>query len=158
MSQLTLKVLSSNCISSISKKTMFYQIFLRGFQLGVMGFMIYIFYQCISRYNEQEDNSTVDYQWYHQYEKDIYPTISACFSGAPVIFSDEKLKLLDDNFDSRSYSKFLEGEHWDANMLNVEYDKVSIIFLDHLDLIRIVQQDGTIDEWQNNKMLSMKNE
>ena len=120
--------------------------------------MIYIFYQCISRYCEQADNSTVDYQWYHQHEKDIYPTISACFSGSSVVFSEEKIKLLDSSLDGKLYTKFLEGKYWDDKMSEIEYDKVSIMLLDYLDLIRIVLQDGTTEEWLNNKMLSMKDE
>ena len=136
---------------------MFYQIFLRGFQIGVLCFMIYIFYECISRYNEQEDNSTVDYQWYHLHEKDIYPTISACFSGSSLVFSDDKLKLIDNDFDARLYSKFLDGDYWEDKMLDVEYDQVSLKFLDHLELIRITRQNGSTEEWKNDKMLSMKN-
>ena len=158
MNQLTLKALSLNCTSSKSRKTMFYQIFLKGFQLFVIVFMIYIFHQCISRYCEQADNSTVDYQWYHQHEKDIYPTISACFSGSSVVFSEEKMKLLDSSLNAKLYSQFLEGKYWDDKMSEIEYDQVSILLLDHLDLIRIVKQDGTSEEWMNNKMLSMKDE
>ena len=113
MNLLSLKALSLNCTSTKSRKTMFYQIFLKGFQLFVIVFMIYIFYQCICRYCEQADNSTVDYQWYHQHEKDIYPTISACFSGSSVVFSEEKIKLLDSSLNAKLYSQFLEGKYWD---------------------------------------------
>lgn len=157
MSRVTLKVLYRDCTKTLSKKTMFYQTFLRGFQLLVIGFMIYIFYECISRYNRQEDTSTVDYQWYHHHEKDIYPTISACFSGSSVIFSTEKLKRINNNFDANLYSKFLKGEHWDDKMLAVEYDQVSMVLSDHLDLIRIAQQNGSKEEWKRTTMLSMKN-
>ena len=157
MNQLTLKVLPQNCNITLSKKTMFYQIFLRGFQLFVIGFMIYIFYECISRYNRQEDNSTVDYQWYHNREKDIYPTITACFTGPSVIFSTESLKRIDKKFDAFLYSKFLEGDFWNDKMLQVEYDQVSMVLLDHLDLVRIVRQNGSKEEWKRNTMLSMKN-
>ena len=93
-----------------------------------------------------------------QHEKDIYPTISACFSGSSVVFSEEKIKLLDSSLDAKLYSQFLEGKYWDDKMSEIEYDQVSVMLLDHLDLIRIIKQDGTSDEWQNEKMLEMKNE
>ena len=136
---------------------MCYQTFRRGFQILCVGFMMLVFYMCLGRYNKNEDTSNVDYQWYHQDEKDIYPTISICFYGVPFVFSDEKLKKINTNFNADLYSKFLQGKYWDEEMLKVNYDSVSLEFLDHIEMIRIARNDGITKDWAKNKMVSLIN-
>jgi hypothetical protein len=112
---------------------------------------------CLGRYYRHEDTSNVDYQWYHQEEKDIYPTISICFYGVPFVFSSDKLKKINTNFDADLYSKFLQGKYWDEEMLKVNYDNVSLEFLDHIEMIRIARNDGTAQGWAKNQMVSLFN-
>jgi len=134
-------------------KTMFYEIFLKGFQFSCIGFTIYVYCLCIQKYLKQEDNSIVDFQWYHEHEKDIYPTISICFYGIPVVFSNEKLKQINNNFDANLYSMFLHGKYWDEEMIKVNYDDVTLNFLNHLESIRVVGTDGIQDKWAKNQLL-----
>ena len=155
MQELQSNVLYANDNKLSYIKSMIYKIFLRGFQFLCVGFTIFVYYLCIKRYTSQKDSSTVDYQWYHQEEKDIYPTISTCFYGTHVVFSTEKLKKVNRNFDADLYSKFLQGQYWNDEMAKIMYDEVSLEILDYVDQLSIIQTDGTIRNWSRNQMYSM---
>ena len=111
---------------------------------------------CIHRYNQQKDNSIVDYQWYHEQEKDIYPTISICLYGVPIVFSSARLETIDRRFNANLYSQFLQGKYWNDAMIKVDYDDVTINFLDYLSDIKIVLTDGEELQWTRNTLLTLQ--
>ena len=135
---------------------MVYKVFLRAFQLGCVCFTIFVWHLCIHRYNQQKDNSIVDYQWYHEQEKDIYPTISICLYGVHIVFSSARLEKIDHRFNGKLYSQFLQGVYWNDAMINVDYDDVTINFLDYLSDIKIVLTDGEELQWTRNTLLTLR--
>ena len=135
---------------------MIYKVFLRAFQLGCICFTIFVWHLCIHRYNQQKDNSIVDYQWYHEQEKDIYPTISICLYGVPIVFSSARLETIDRRFNANLYSQFLQGKYWNDAMIKIDYDDVTINFLDYLSDIKIVLTDGEELQWTRHTLLTLQ--
>ena len=77
-------------------------------------YWIYVFIQ-------NEDLCTVDYKKYYETENDVYPSLSLCFKNS---FSEAKLKKISQSFNSSMYVKFLKGEHFDSEMLNINYSNI----------------------------------
>ena len=43
---------------------------------------------CVDRYLQNQNTASIDYKRYHQTKKDIYPSISICFSGLAIYDSN----------------------------------------------------------------------
>ena len=80
-----------------------------------------------------EDQTIVTYKRFHESETDVYPSITLCWTMA---IDEEKLKRFDNEFTLKAYTHFLYGhsigEHWNKDMLRVNYDNVTINFDDYL--------------------------
>ena len=94
---------------------------------------IVMFTKCVIVYLKDEDTSQVEYQRFHRKDGEheaIYPSISICFKKP---FLKDKLKqYLKYPDDIKKYSKFISGQHWDDQYVDIAYDNVTINFLDYL--------------------------
>ena len=100
---------------------------------------------CIYKFIQNESTSLVDFQTYHRTEKDIYPSFSLCFSGEGI-YGKANLKNI------TKYKSFLRGSLWDDQLLKIDYDEVTINFLDYVEYVVI--RNNLIGEslytWKNN--------
>ena len=90
--------------------------------IGTTCWSIYIFVQ-------NSDVCLVDYISYNLDRNSIYPSISIAV-GNPFI--KQNLKIYGDNITPTTYSRFLEGKHWDDRMMNINYDNVTVDISDYL--------------------------
>ena len=144
-------------------KTVFYQIFYRGFELLCVFATILVYYVCINKFLKHEDISIVDFRWFHgEYSKDhkdIYPTISICFYGISTVFLDEKLKQINPLLNAAMYSNFLNGIDWSGEMSMIDFDEVTLDIGDYLEQIRLTTtdvQDNELYAWKKTQLLLSK--
>ena len=94
---------------------------------------IVMFTKCVIVYLKDEDTSQVEYQRFHRKDGEheaIYPSISICFKRP---FLKDKLKqYLKHPDDIKKYSKFISGQYWDDQYVDIAYDDVTINLLDYL--------------------------
>ena len=95
---------------------------------------------CSWKFNKNESTSLVDFQTYHDKEKDIYPSFTICF-GIPGdmegLYDRKKLKETYKIENRTRYINFLKGEEWDTEMLKVDYDDVTLNLKDFVNSIEI---------------------
>ena len=96
---------------------------------------------CLYKYTKDEDVSLVNYKRYHSKENSIYPSLTLCFNNP---FLNEKLQSIGEGINTTTYSKFLEGLHWDERLLNIDYDNVTIDLDKYLDGVRVVLANGSV--------------
>ena len=88
--------------------------------------------QCINFFTAQ-DQTIIEYRTFNEMETDVYPSVSLCWREAII---KEKLERYGNGFTFAGYSKFLMGEslgeHWEKDMLTVDYDDVTVRFEDYL--------------------------
>ena len=91
--------------------------------LVTVGLLMY----CTIRYIENKSTTSTAYKLYHKTEKDLYPSITLCFSGLSIYDSD-KLKQIYGINEVIEYQQYLSGERFNETMVDVDYDDVT----DHL--------------------------
>ena len=87
---------------------------------------------CIREYSLDQDVTHIVYKKFHGKPEEVYPSITLCFNE-PFITS--KLSEISENLTSLSYKNFLAGFHhgqWSFSFSDIDYDNVSINFLDYL--------------------------
>ena len=94
-----------------------------GFHLGCMGIIIASITTFMSDFHDNKSTSLVDFKRFHETEIDNYPDFSLCIGG---IWNTEKLKETYGIEDVERYAKFLRGEVWDENLLQIDYDEVTV--------------------------------
>ena len=99
----------------------------------------------ISRFCQNEDITLVQSSTYHSSEERIYPSISLCL--LPPFIENEFDKFDDYAINMSSYIQFLEGKIWDARMLEVDYDEVTVSLAKNLLGSYFVTQDNKKREW-----------
>ena len=93
------------------------------------------------KFSKNEDISLLKYTSYLKTENDYYPVISFCFKNP---FLTEKLEKY--GADEATYLHFLEGKNISDEMLEIEYDQVTIDVNDYLVEYYILWVNGT-DEY-----------
>ena len=84
----------------------------------------------ISRFIHNEDVTLVKFTKFQSSADAIYPSISFCLLPP---FLEERFYIYgDENINMTSYQRFLKGEIWNENMLDVDYDNVTVSFSDNL--------------------------
>ena len=91
---------------------------------------------CFHKFTLNDDLAQIDFPTYHQQTRAIYPTLTLCFMK-PTIFIDERLNKFGKGFNSSSYSSFLSGLHWVEEMIEVNFDDVTLHLEDYLEGIGI---------------------
>ena len=83
----------------------------------------------ILRYCKNEDVTLVQISKYHSSEDMIYPSISICIM--PPFLENKFDKYKEDGINVSSYTQFLQGDYWDERMLSIDYDNVTVSFVDN---------------------------
>ena len=78
---------------------------------------------CIYNYTLNEDLCLVDYKSYFEDESDKRPVFSICLKDA---ISQSKLKKLAPQVDLGTYLGFLNGSHFNATLLDIDYKEVRL--------------------------------
>ena len=101
---------------------------------------------CFYKYVKDDDVSLVNYKRYHDDKDSIYPSLTLCFNNP---FLNDKLESVGEGINTTTYSKFLEGLHWDNRLVRINYDDVTIDIDKYIDGVRIVLANGTVYDNNN---------
>ena len=108
--------------------------------LATLGLTFY----CIHKYRLDHSLSLVDFKRFHYSERDLYPSLSLCFTDS---ISKDKFA---ENYEGRkkvTYTSFLSGyvldEYLNENYLDVDYKDVAINADEYFDRIMIQLGNGT---------------
>ena len=96
---------------------------------------IYWFYE----FSLNEDLTVVSYREYQQTVDDFFPTISLCFKN-PFL----KERLSEYGVNESTYFAFLKGQYFSNDMMDINYNNVTIDILDYLKGYRIYFRNSTI--------------
>ena len=88
---------------------------------------------CIFQYILDKDVSRIDFVDFHSNRESIYPSISFCVNK-PLTFLEKELDKYGTN--ATAYDAFLLGNVWDAQLANIDYNKVTLNVKDFLLSIR----------------------
>lgn len=83
---------------------------------------------CIYNYSLDEDLTRIDFKRFNEQKDDIYPSISVCLCN-PYI--SKKLKKYGNDITPSKYIKFLQGDMWQQEMLDIDYEDVTIDIKDY---------------------------
>ena len=98
---------------------------------------------CSLKFSRNESMSMVDFRSFLETEKDIYPSISLCFSNDDYRNNLDGIynrKVLSNRYgieDPRIYTDFLEGNYWDSQLFDLDYDAFTINLVDYVEKIYI---------------------
>ena len=112
----------------------------KSFQILCLVATSYLFIHDGLKYLKDEDSSLVEYRMFHDSKRDIYPSISICFYGLGV-YDRKRLKETYEIEDAVEYMKFLNGDVWNATMVGVKYDDVTIDMKDYIESIIVMGMD-----------------
>ena len=115
----------------------FYQVLLI---LATLGLTFY----CIHKYNLDHSLSLVDFKRFHYSKKDLYPSISLCFSDS---ISNDKLTSKYEGRKKTIYKSYLSGyildEYLNKEYLEIEFEKVAIKSDEFINGVEIKLGNGT---------------
>ena len=80
---------------------------------------------CFYKFLLNEDMSTIEFKMFNGAGNDIYPTLSLCFGGTGI-FDTAKIKKRLQRKKKPHYREFLLGEKWDEELLNINYEAVTL--------------------------------
>ena len=83
----------------------------------------------ISNYVKDDDMSVVQFKRFHDTEIDLYPSITLCFV---MLFNAKELQKYGKDANALSYVLFLKGSQWNKDMLQIDYNNVSVNFNDFI--------------------------
>lgn len=84
---------------------------------------------CLYKYTCDDDVSLVYFVNFNTDKQKVYPIFTACFWNP---FLNDKLNNYGTGINISSYSKFLQGSHWDDRMVSIDYDDVTVSLEDHM--------------------------
>ena len=90
------------------------------------------------KFSLNEDSSVVTYREFYEQKDDVYPTISMCLENPFV-----QGHLAEYGVDEASYLDFLKGANFSKEMLDVDFDNVSIDISDYIKGYYFVLRNGT---------------
>ena len=83
----------------------------------------------IHMYTLNKDLCTVDFKTFNPGNEDFYPILSLCFSDAA---SDKMFSLDNYSVNQSTYIEFLEGEHFNASLLKIDYEHIAMNISDYV--------------------------
>ena len=87
--------------------------------------IIATFYTTIDQFRNYfniEDQTIVAYRRFNEIETDVYPSLTICWTMTII---EEKIRRYGSTLNATDYARFLFGDVWDENMLEVDYDNVT---------------------------------
>ena len=84
---------------------------------------------CLLQYLQNEDVSVVNFNTFNAEKDFVYPAITLCFKTNFIerALHDSTVGIKEDD-----YINFLNGEHWQDDMLNIDFDRVTTKIEDYL--------------------------
>ena len=110
------------------------------FKLVCTIFTIILIGKWIETYCLDEDMTIIENSSYYNDETDVFPVMSLCFKQT---FKDKQFETFDRNINGSNYEKFLHGEYFDQNMIDIDYDSVSINISDYIISADISYRNGS---------------
>ena len=86
------------------------------------------------------DLSNVDNRPFYERKQDIFPVLSLCFRNP---FSDEKLEKTGTGVNATSYLKFLKGEHFLSEMMEIDYKNITMDISEYIEDATVGWRNGT---------------
>ena len=80
-------------------------------------------------YTLNKDLCTVDFKTFNPGKEDFYPILSLCFSDAA---SDKMFSLDNYPINQSTYIDFLEGKHFNASLLKINYEHIAMNISDYV--------------------------
>ena len=103
------------------------------------------------KFSLDHDISVITYQKFFEREEDIYPTVSICLQN-PFL----KQRLAEYGVDHSLYLKYLKGEYFSEDMLNIDYRNVTIDISRYIKGYKMYLRNGSIIEVEFDSGLNMK--
>ena len=99
--------------------------------------------------------SLVGFVTFNQDENNIYPALTICFWNP---FLNEKLKSYGSGINVTTYSRFLQGKHWDDRMMDIDYDDVTVSVEDYLTEIGFQFSNFSTRKWHQDFKIGRQHE
>ena len=80
-------------------------------------------FKCLVKYHSDEDVSLIEFKTFNSEESYLYPTITLCFEAN---FLAKPLKYHKDRTNTSNYADFLDGWHWQDDLVNIDYDNITM--------------------------------
>ena len=93
---------------------------------------------CLYNFSLNKNISEVTYQEFHKTEENVYPSLTLCLAS---VFSEKNLRRYGEEINPSTYKEYLNGQLWDNRMVDIEYDNVTLNFLDYLMGISMVTRE-----------------
>ena len=84
---------------------------------------------CIIEFSNNDDLSEVSFKKFQGSDENMYPQVHVCFVNQ---FSENELKNINSEFNSSSYSSFLQGNIWDDRMVDLDIEKITTKLENHI--------------------------
>jgi hypothetical protein len=120
------------------------QIFMYFFSLICISTTLFMCIYWFYEFSLNEDLTVVSYREYHQTDDDVFPTISLCFKNPFV-----KERLSEYGVNESTYFAFLQGKYFSNEMLDIDYNNVTIDIIDYLKGYRIYFRNSTISKFDS---------
>ena len=101
-------------------------------------------------YNLNNDLCIVDYKKYYETESDEFPVLSICLKNH---ISEEKLRLQNPDIDIESYVKFLGGNEFKKELIDIDYENVTIDMSKYVRESRVYWRNGTREKSTQRRVL-----
>ena len=92
----------------------------------------------VYKYRLDEDLSVITYRKFYERENDVYPTVSLCFNN-PFLAK----RLAESGINESVYLSFLTGEYFSEEMLEINYENVTINISNYVKGYMIYFNNGT---------------
>ena len=102
---------------------------------------------CLYKYTLDEDVSVVVFAKFNDDNQRLYPALTMCFWNP---FYNEKLKMFGTGINTSTYSKFIQGNHWDNRMTSIDYDEVTVSLENYMTEIGVQYGNFTTRIWRDN--------
>lgn len=89
------------------------------------------------KYTLNEDVSLLDYKKFYEAEEDVHPVLSLCFANP---FLQDKLAQHGTN--QSVFLDFLRGEYFSNEMLDIDYDTVTLDLRDFIQKVWVAWRNG----------------
>ena len=110
--------------------------------IATVALLIYSLY----RYVKNDDTTSIQTRTFFTSKGAIYPSLSICMFQP---FLSDKFDIIGDTgVNMASYIDVLNGDNWDDRILMIDYDNVTLSFLDHLIKSVYVTHTNNIFDWK----------
>jgi len=111
-----------------------YHLFCMSSAISLTCYWIYV-------YTLNEDLCTIDYKKYYEREEDVFPVLSICLKD-PI--SSIKLNKVNPSINVSSYLKFLKGQFFNENLIDIDYSTIIHNMTDYIEEDQIVYRNGSL--------------